>query len=73
VLLPVDASAAQYADAIVNIMSQPERYLRLARNSFKEFAQRLNWGAWINGFIPRVEAMLSSPRPVGPAGQGWHV
>jgi glycosyltransferase involved in cell wall biosynthesis len=42
-LLPLEATAADYADAIVATFSDQARYRGLCHQAFAEFEQRLNW------------------------------
>ena len=60
--LPPTATAADYARSILDLASSPERYAHLARRSFTEFQERLNWRAWMARFVPQLEAALAATR-----------
>jgi glycosyltransferase involved in cell wall biosynthesis len=63
VMLPIDATAADYARAIAALTSDPDRYAALAQNSFREFETRLNWRAWLQNFLSRMEAIVEAGHP----------
>jgi glycosyltransferase involved in cell wall biosynthesis len=63
-LLPLSATAADYADAIVAAFGEPGRYRALCRQSFAEFEQRLNWRAFTDRYLDTVREYLAQPRPV---------
>ena len=42
-LFPLEATGEAYADYIQRMMGEPDRYARLALDSFAEFKARLNW------------------------------
>ncbi|HKV94771.1 MAG TPA: glycosyltransferase family 4 protein [Candidatus Angelobacter sp.] len=46
ILLPAGASGRDYADAVQDLLNDPERYLQLAHGGRHAFDSRLNWGAW---------------------------
>ena len=42
-LFPLTASAAEYADYVIEIMANNERYRRLAESSYTEYRENLTW------------------------------
>ena len=54
VLLPVHASAEQFADAIAELWHDRNAYGRLARASFTEWRTRLNWDVAGRTFLERL-------------------
>jgi glycosyltransferase involved in cell wall biosynthesis len=46
-MLPIAATADEYATLIWSIWSDPDRYSRLRKSSWEQFAQRLNWNSWV--------------------------
>jgi len=40
---PLSCGPATYADFVQQLLSEPESYRQLARSSFREYEQRLNW------------------------------
>jgi glycosyltransferase involved in cell wall biosynthesis len=58
-LLPIDATAAQYADLIWSIWSDRSRYERLRQTSRKKFDSSLNWNSWLSAVIPIIEHAAS--------------
>ena len=65
--LPLDAAAECYGDAILKTFEPRDRYLEMARNSFMEFEQRLNWESFSRSFLARVNepALKNSVLPGG--------
>lgn len=57
-LVAHDATPDEYADVIVGITSDPERYAALCRSSREEFERRLNWDTWGAGVAAAVGATL---------------
>lgn len=53
-LLPADARASDYADVLHGYVSAPERYELLARRSYGEWRERLNWDASIDSLLTRL-------------------
>jgi glycosyltransferase involved in cell wall biosynthesis len=62
-LLPLSATPADFADAIVATFHDPGHYQALCRRSFDEFDERLNWRAFTDKFIETVGEYLAEPRP----------
>ena len=52
--LPLEATAECYGDAILKTFEPRDRYVEMARNSFMEFEQRLNWESFSRSFLARV-------------------
>lgn len=48
--LPLSASGDDYADVIVEIISESTRYEKLVYSSRKEYDARLNWNKWAEAF-----------------------
>ncbi len=53
--LPLDATAESYGEAILQAFEPRARYVEMARRSFLEFEQRLNWSSFSRTFLARVE------------------
>lgn len=51
---PLSATASEYADYIIEVMSDYNKYRQLALSSFNEYRTRLNWGS----AIKRVKELL---------------
>jgi len=51
VLLPPDATPAQYASVMAEILSSPDVYARLSRGARREFETRLNWDAGVQTLL----------------------
>ncbi|MCP5432737.1 MAG: glycosyltransferase family 4 protein [Alphaproteobacteria bacterium] len=45
-LLPTEAGGADYAEAILEVWRNPERYRRMCAAARAAYETRLNWGAW---------------------------
>jgi len=45
-LLPLDATAEDYAEKIKTVFSDKENYIKLRQTSRQEFETRLNWDVW---------------------------
>lgn len=45
-LLPLDATVADYADRILATWERPELYAAMCLNARREYETRLNWNAW---------------------------
>ena len=54
-MLPLNASASDYADRLVALAVEPERYGALSRNSYRHFHENLTWTAWSKALIEMVE------------------
>jgi len=60
-LLPISASAADFADRIMDCLGTPGAYEELTRTSRKDYEARLSWDSWGRAIAPRLEA-LGEPR-----------
>jgi glycosyltransferase involved in cell wall biosynthesis len=60
--LPLEAGPGDYAALIATHCADPAAYRALARRSFVEFEQRLNWRAFIRDYLSLIhERVLPSP------------
>jgi glycosyltransferase involved in cell wall biosynthesis len=59
-LLPPEATAADYADAIVGVFRHPGRYRDMCRRAFAEFEERLNWRTFARKFIELATARIAA-------------
>ena len=57
-LLPEDADANAYADAIEELWTNPDRYQSYMRNARTRFEQTLNWDSWADRFVSIVSTIL---------------
>lgn len=58
-VLPADARAGDFADAIEQAWADPKRYKTLREGARREYVERLNWTSWarsLAGVINRLEA-----------------
>ncbi len=46
-LLPLESGAEEYADKIIELWSDSERYRALRQSSRREYETRLNWDVWL--------------------------
>lgn len=67
VVLPLEAPAAAYIEVLVGLAADRDRYVAMARRSFEEFERRLNWRAWIEAFVPRIEQAVARAGATVPA------
>lgn len=58
-LLPTKASGKDYSDKIVEIISDPVRYEKLAASSRSLFERELNWDAWGTTVAAEIKANLN--------------
>ncbi len=49
-MFPLSASGDDYADVILDIISDSTRYENLVYSSRKEYDTRLNWNKWAESF-----------------------
>lgn len=61
-LLPLDASAAQWGEAILDMTRDPAAYDLMADAAFDRVQTRLNWTAWADTVIARVTVILEQGR-----------
>lgn len=54
-LLPADAGAAEFADAIVDLWQDWPRYLAMRKSARYAYDNRLNWRAWANGMAAMID------------------
>jgi glycosyltransferase involved in cell wall biosynthesis len=57
-LLPYDAPGSAYADQVIDVISDPERYKALVQSSRDEYEQRLNWDSWAISMRAVMERVL---------------
>ena len=69
-LLPYDAPPEAYADAILAVWQNPERYQTMRRAARAAFETRLNWRAW--GDTVDAELRRIARSPSGPASVESH-
>lgn len=62
VLLPPDAPAADYAEAIVGLFNDRARYRAMCHRAFDEFEHRLNWRVFCRHFATAMEERLAPAR-----------
>jgi glycosyltransferase involved in cell wall biosynthesis len=58
-LLPLDAKAPDYADAIVATFSDAARYRLMCQRAFDDFEQRLNWRTFTRKFVEKMQERLA--------------
>ncbi|MFE9202076.1 glycosyltransferase family 4 protein [Micromonospora sp. NPDC007230] len=51
ILLPVDASAAQYADEITDLLVRPDRYAELSHGAVTHYRASLTWDSAVGGVL----------------------
>jgi glycosyltransferase involved in cell wall biosynthesis len=54
-LLPADAGAAEFAQAIVDLWQDRPRYLAMRKTARFAYDNRLNWRAWANGMAAMID------------------
>lgn len=54
-LLPADAGAAEFAQAIVGLWQDRARYLAMRKSARSAYDNRLNWRAWANGMAAMID------------------
>jgi glycosyltransferase involved in cell wall biosynthesis len=63
-VFPVEEGAPAYGQAILEIFECRDRYEEMARASFAEFEERLNWRVFCRTFVERAGVMLSISCPL---------
>lgn len=58
-MLPYEAQAAEYADAVQEICKSSDHYLGLSRSSFDYCRTHLTWDAWANAMQDVIERTLA--------------
>ena len=58
-LLPLDAGADAFADAIAAIVASPARYTEMSRAALEDARVRLDWGVWADRVAAAVTAQLA--------------
>jgi glycosyltransferase involved in cell wall biosynthesis len=61
--LPFEATGKDYAEKIVSIYSNKERYHRLIASSRKRFEDQLNWDKWAEKFIGFYQHHILNEQP----------
>ena len=61
-VLPMDATARDFGDAIKALWHDRPRYLAMRKTSRQAYDDRLNWAAWADGMINLVETLPLSPK-----------
>jgi len=61
-LLPLTASAADFADAIVEITTTPGRYAAMSQAAIDDARDRLDWDVWADAVEVEVRTRLESER-----------
>lgn len=59
-LMPREATGADYAERIANLLQDPDRYQAMVESSRNEYEQHLNWDAWGMAMRDVVTRVLSS-------------
>jgi glycosyltransferase involved in cell wall biosynthesis len=64
-LLPIEAGASAYADAIARLWNDQEKYQTMRRTSRDRYEALLNWSTWgnkVGGLIDQLLAEANSPK-----------
>jgi glycosyltransferase involved in cell wall biosynthesis len=56
--LPIDATAAAYAEKIIELFSDKEKYNRLRKSTRKKYEAELNWDTWGKTFHTIAEKIM---------------
>ena len=68
-MLPLDADATAYADAIVESFADPDAYRAMCRRAYREFAERTNWDTFCLRLIREAKRLAQqTPKLSIPAG-----
>jgi glycosyltransferase involved in cell wall biosynthesis len=67
VLLDEGARADAFADAVIAVMSSPERYRAMANAAFQFSHEALNWDSWARRIVASIEEQLEKQSPSAPA------
>lgn len=67
-LVPFDATPEEYADRILDLWQQPDRYSMMCLAARRDYETRLNWTAWADAVSATITAVLErrasgAPRP----------
>lgn len=65
-VVPVAARAEAYAEAVVSMVSDPDRYRALSNGALERARTVLNWDAWTRGMASLIET-AASERAIKPA------
>ncbi len=60
-LLPTEATAADYADRILTAWGDAETYLRLCEGARHAYETRLNWTCWGDAVSDTIDELLAAP------------
>jgi glycosyltransferase involved in cell wall biosynthesis len=63
-LMPFDAGGMGYAQKIIEVISDPERYHRLVQSTRDEYERCLNWDVWGKSVRVVMEEVLQRSAPV---------
>ncbi|OQW46367.1 MAG: glycosyl transferase group 1 [Proteobacteria bacterium SG_bin6] len=68
-LLPIDASPAEYAERILSVWRNPERHAAMCHAARRDYERRLNWSAWGDAVAEAIKAVAKSThsQPAGAA------
>jgi glycosyltransferase involved in cell wall biosynthesis len=61
-LLPTEASAADFADAIIALWGDRPRYLAMRKTARAAYDERLNWRAWAQGMAAMIDELPQHAR-----------
>lgn len=70
VLLDENASAIDFAEALIALLSDRQRYVRMSYAAFAASRERLNWTAWASSVRETVEKRLGVPGTAAAAPTG---
>jgi glycosyltransferase involved in cell wall biosynthesis len=59
-VFPPEEGAPTYGQAILDTFERRDRYAEMARASFAEFQERLNWRAFCRTFVQRASEVIDS-------------
>ena len=60
ILLPINASAEQYADEIEILLQHPERIRTLSQNAREKYEKELNWSVWGEKMNSKILSLMNS-------------
>ena len=60
ILLPLNASAEQYADEIEILLQNPEQIRALSQNAREKYEKELNWSVWGEKMNSKIHSLLNS-------------
>lgn len=67
-LLPITATASDFAEAILEITTTPGRYAAMSQAAIADARDRLDWDVWADAVQAEVRSRLESERGVSPRG-----